>query len=313
MGGERYGTDGLFPRIFGAGRDVPGSAAATVAGLIAMRIREGRERVPIPGYPWIPGFYGALERGGFGMSSRRLRVERSTMTRSYRMSRIAIQARLVLAAAFVLALSFGCSSEEVGDAAEPIPAAKRDRELPDYTSRIQILREQIVAVLDVIDTFAEPQVLIWGVGHDSKLWCNENKNGTTIFIEDIPKWANLAREQMDCRIVMVEYDTFVRDADQLIEHPERLVLELPDDVGGMQFDVIVVDAPHGFSGDKPGRMKPIYMSSVLSHEGSHVFVDDWGRKVERTYSIRYLSPKFGDPVLIEGRGRIAHYSKREAR
>jgi APA family basic amino acid/polyamine antiporter len=85
----RMAEDGLFPRIFGTGRGVPGravalqvglailvlwysdlarllgyigftlglSAAATVAGLIAIRLREGRERVPIPGYPWIPGLF----------------------------------------------------------------------------------------------------------------------------------------------------------------------------------------------------------------------------------------------------------------
>ncbi len=76
----RMAEDGVFPRIFGTGRNVPGtavalqvglailvlwnsdlarllgyigftlglSAAATVAGLIAMRLREGPERVPKP-------------------------------------------------------------------------------------------------------------------------------------------------------------------------------------------------------------------------------------------------------------------------
>ena len=94
----RMAEDGLFPRIFGPGRDVPGravalqvglailvlwnsdlarligvhrfhtglSAAATVAGLIAMRIREGRERVPIPGYPWIPGLFVFVTLGTAG-------------------------------------------------------------------------------------------------------------------------------------------------------------------------------------------------------------------------------------------------------
>ncbi len=85
----RMAEDGLFPRVFKPGGEVPGkavalqvglavlvvwysdlakllgyigftlglSAAATVCGLIALRIREGRERVPIPGYPWIPGLF----------------------------------------------------------------------------------------------------------------------------------------------------------------------------------------------------------------------------------------------------------------
>jgi APA family basic amino acid/polyamine antiporter len=94
----RMAEDGLFPRFFRPGRDVPGravafqvglailvlwysdlarllgyigftlglSAAATVVGLIAMRLREGRERVPIPGYPWIPGLFVFVTLGTAG-------------------------------------------------------------------------------------------------------------------------------------------------------------------------------------------------------------------------------------------------------
>jgi APA family basic amino acid/polyamine antiporter len=85
----RMAEDGLFPKLFSAGDEVPGtavalqvglalvvlwisdlaellsfigftlglSAAATVGGLIALRLREGPERVPIPGYPWVPGIF----------------------------------------------------------------------------------------------------------------------------------------------------------------------------------------------------------------------------------------------------------------
>ncbi len=81
--------DGLFPRLFVMGEEVPKaavalqvglaagvvwvsellqllgyigftlglSAAATVGGLIALRQREGPERVPVPGYPWVPGAF----------------------------------------------------------------------------------------------------------------------------------------------------------------------------------------------------------------------------------------------------------------
>ncbi|MEE8536045.1 MAG: APC family permease [Kiloniellales bacterium] len=82
----RMAEDGLFPAIFGRRGDVPGaavalqvvlaiavvwltelrdllsyigftlglSAAATVVGLMVLRRREGPERVPVPGYPWVP-------------------------------------------------------------------------------------------------------------------------------------------------------------------------------------------------------------------------------------------------------------------
>jgi hypothetical protein len=33
------------------------SAAATVGALLKIRLREGAERVPIPGFPWVPGIF----------------------------------------------------------------------------------------------------------------------------------------------------------------------------------------------------------------------------------------------------------------
>ena len=85
----RMAADGLFPRAFSRGGDAPGaavalqvglailvvwvsdlvqllsyigftlglSAAATIGGLIALRWREGADRVPVPGYPWVPGLF----------------------------------------------------------------------------------------------------------------------------------------------------------------------------------------------------------------------------------------------------------------
>ena len=42
------------------------SAAATVGGLFALRWREGRERVPIPGHPWVPGAFVVFTLGAVG-------------------------------------------------------------------------------------------------------------------------------------------------------------------------------------------------------------------------------------------------------
>jgi APA family basic amino acid/polyamine antiporter len=100
----RMAEDGVFPRVFRAGEEVPGaaialqaglaallvwitglaellsyigftpglSAAATVCGLIAVRRREGADRVPIPGYPWIPMLYilGTLGASAFLVARR---------------------------------------------------------------------------------------------------------------------------------------------------------------------------------------------------------------------------------------------------
>ncbi len=95
----RMAEDGLFPRFFAPEGEVPGravalqvglaiavvwvtglvellgyigftlglSAAATVTGLLVLRRREGAERIPIPGYPWVPGLFvvATLASAGF--------------------------------------------------------------------------------------------------------------------------------------------------------------------------------------------------------------------------------------------------------
>ena len=85
----RMAEDGLFPRLFAFKGEVPSAAiwlqvalsvavlwasglraqlsnlgwilslftAITVIGLIRLRLREGPERVPVPGWPWVPGLF----------------------------------------------------------------------------------------------------------------------------------------------------------------------------------------------------------------------------------------------------------------
>jgi amino acid transporter len=95
----KMAEDGLFPAFFRMGREVPGravllqallaivvvwisglyellsyvgftlglSSAATIIGLLRLRLREGAERVPIPGYPFTPALFlaGTLFSSGF--------------------------------------------------------------------------------------------------------------------------------------------------------------------------------------------------------------------------------------------------------
>ncbi len=94
----RMAEDGLLPRLFGEGADVPRaaiafqavlaigvvwmsglrallsyigftlglSAAATVAAVFVLRRREGAARLPVPGYPWVPGVFVLVTLGASG-------------------------------------------------------------------------------------------------------------------------------------------------------------------------------------------------------------------------------------------------------
>jgi APA family basic amino acid/polyamine antiporter len=94
----RMAEDGLFPRLFSRGDEVPAlavglqvalavsvvwasglrellgyvgftlgiSAAATVGALVVLRRREGPERVPVRGYPWVPGVFVLATLGAAG-------------------------------------------------------------------------------------------------------------------------------------------------------------------------------------------------------------------------------------------------------
>lgn len=93
-------------------------------------------------------------------------------------------------------------------------------DLPYYRPEIQLKKEHIEAVVDEIKRIPNCRLLVWGTGYDSKLWCAVNENGTTVITEDIPKWADLAKkdwEKLDnarkrCRVVMVKYDTKLKQA-----------------------------------------------------------------------------------------------------
>jgi APA family basic amino acid/polyamine antiporter len=99
----RMAEEGLFPRLFSMGDETPSaavalqvglsvlvvwisglrellgyigftlgiSAAATVGGLMALRRREGRDRLPVPGYPWVPGFFILVTLGSAGFMAAR--------------------------------------------------------------------------------------------------------------------------------------------------------------------------------------------------------------------------------------------------
>jgi len=146
--------------------------------------------------------------------------------------------------------------------------------------------------------------LVFGVGNDSSFWLEMNKGGKTIFIEDDKVWAeNVKKKNPGIKILMVSYDTKRSNWENLIDHPENLLLKIDDEVTNIKWDVILVDAPKGYEDEHPGRMKSIYQASILIKNKGHVFVHDCERLVERAYTDKYLLKD----NLVEEVYNLRHY------
>jgi len=149
-------------------------------------------------------------------------------------------------------------------------------------------------------------LLVFGTGRDSDLYLRINAEGTTLFIEDNPKWIAYAKEHNpQIQIVPVTYKTHRFEARKYLklEHLNTLALDLPKEVTKRVWDVIIVDAPSGYAPDQPGRMQSIYTAATLAKKGCDVFVHDCDRATERLYSDHLFSRK----DLMEVYERTRHY------
>lgn len=150
-------------------------------------------------------------------------------------------------------------------------------------------------------------LLVFGVGKDSRFWLEANVGGTTVFVEHEAEWIRMTRENVPgVDVVQVSYDTRRTQWKALLERRDVLFMEdLPNRILSTDWDVIFVDSPQGGSSKRPGRMKSIYTASVLARRSTdvHVLVHDCDRPVEATYADRYLGPE----RLVTQVDRLRHY------
>lgn len=188
------------------------------------------------------------------------------------------------------------------------------RDQLDQIGDVQLQIEELRPIVEAIRSKPACSLLVFGCGNDSTLWEQINEDGTTVFLEDDPKWAADVASRLDRSSVhLVEYGTVLTEWESLLHAPDQLTLDLPAEVAAQNFDVIVVDAPAGYANhfeltgrEAPGRMKSIYMASKLVNKGGFVFVHDCDREVERRYATEYLSTErlF---VRVEGRALLQGY------
>jgi hypothetical protein len=177
----------------------------------------------------------------------------------------------------------------------PEPEATFDR-LLDAGSGMQLEVTELRPIVEAVQVRPGCRLLVFGCGHDSVFWEAVNGGGTTVFLEDDPAWADQVRPSLQrSTIHLVEYGTVLDDWPTLLHQPDRLGLDLPDEVTATPWDVILVDAPPGYpehvrytGREAPGRMKSIYTASRLVAPGGVVFVHDAERQIERIYADHYL-------------------------
>ncbi|KAI4343395.1 hypothetical protein L6164_010748 [Bauhinia variegata] len=188
---------------------------------------------------------------------------------------------------------------------------------------------EISVTLDVLKSLAHPcNFLVFGLGHDSLMWASFNPGGTTIFLEEDPKWVQtVLKDAPYLQAHTVQYRTQLRQSDSLLSsyrsepdclpsnaylrgnHRCKLALDnLPDEVYDRVWDLIMIDAPRGYFPEAPGRMAAIFSAAVMARnrKGSgvtHVFLHDVDRKVEKTFAEEFLCRKF----LVKGVGRLWHF------
>lgn len=170
-------------------------------------------------------------------------------------------------------------------------------------------RNQYIEIYKIIKSKSPCNLLIFGLGEDSYLWNDINNNGNTIFLENIEEWA---KRFNDLEVINVNYKTTVLDFPNNLNET-NLLLELPDKVTKLVWDIVIIDSPVGhnppcvncnlcsINNPAPGRMSSIYTASKLINENSIIIIDDTDRIIEKTCSSLYFKNKsviFNDGKLL---------------
>ncbi|XP_068667158.1 arabinogalactan O-methyltransferase 1-like [Aristolochia californica] len=187
---------------------------------------------------------------------------------------------------------------------------------------------EIRVSFNVLQRVAPCNFLVFGLGHDSLMWTSFNPGGTTLFLEEDPKWVqSVLKTAPMLNARTVPYRTQLSEADELLKSykqeaaclPPRIRLQgndacrlalsnLPEQVYEREWDLIMIDAPRGYFNEAPGRMGAIFSAAVMARnrqkEGvTHVFLHDVDRKVERVFAEEFLCAKY----RVKATGRLWHF------
>lgn len=168
---------------------------------------------------------------------------------------------------------------------------------------IQLKPAEIIKILHAIESFETCNMLVFGLGNDSPFWCEANGHGRTVFLEDFQPWFDkITLKYPEIEAYTVNYPCNITQWEVMLDQPKQLAVDLPPEVSGEEWDVILVDGPRGhkYSAEIPGRMSSIYEASRLVGKKGYVFVHDAERTIENAYSRHFLGQEH---FLEKVRGR----------
>ena len=145
-----------------------------------------------------------------------------------------------------------------------------------------------------------PNFLIFGVGFDSPTWKQINCNGRTIFVEDDLEWMEkVSKAFPGLEMHKVDYKSSVAQVNDFFSSPTH-DFSIHTTVDAECFDVILIDAPKGYTDEQPGRMIPAYWSDKKASRCLHqenkatiVFLHDIERPAEQTIMKHCFSSENG--------------------
>jgi hypothetical protein len=158
-----------------------------------------------------------------------------------------------------------------------------------YNKKIQIHEEVIKDIFQNIKPHTK--MLVFGLGHDSKMWY-EGNNKNTIFVENKDEYITLNNEHISSNnIIKYNYNITCEKSDKLT-NAEIKKFEIPKNLlNHAPFDIILIDGPEGYNMKKPGRLIPCYWATLLSKVGTLIYIDDSSRYLENFCIKKYYSNK----------------------
>lgn len=153
------------------------------------------------------------------------------------------------------------------------------------TKQQQLSREELSTIINLVDKIKPCNMLVFGVGADTKIWQQIN-SGITVFLEHDQKWIDECSILVpEAEIIKVTYTCKASSWKALLN--KDLFLNLPEGIINKKWDIILVDSPVG---NINGRMESIYTASKLKYK--HCFIHDCEREIESVYCNKYFGLKY---------------------